>query len=290
MDIHRVAELAQVGNDPARVGSDVPLARGPAATCSTSIPSSAAVMYVSGASPIVQCECSSSALVPIRARTAGISVRARSGVRRPVGSLMYRRDDIGRCCEHGGEICVERIIMNRADRVGEPGEHFAAFLADHPRAIEERLRVVHRIDQREARDAVDHQRAIRESHELGIRGLPGDETKPGGDELQRRVGCCRAHAPNQCPRILLVRAHAHAHVRARGEIDCLQPDAVHDGCDLQGLGGIQPGGAPDALVAVPDRNIDELDIGHAALTPGSILTFAASFGARSAKWRAAVRC
>ena len=44
---------------------------------------------------MVQCACSSSGLPDKRARTAGISVRARSGVSRPAGSLMYARSTYG---------------------------------------------------------------------------------------------------------------------------------------------------------------------------------------------------
>ena len=80
-------ELAQIGDDTAATGSDEPPPTGPMATCRASTPSSAATVYVNGARPIVQCEWSSSGLPPIAAWIAGISVRARSGVSKPAGSL-----------------------------------------------------------------------------------------------------------------------------------------------------------------------------------------------------------
>ena len=52
-------------------------------------------MYVSGASPIVQCEWNSSGLPPSAALITGISVRARSGVSKPAGSFRYARSTSG---------------------------------------------------------------------------------------------------------------------------------------------------------------------------------------------------
>ena len=41
-----------------------------------------------------------------------------------------------------------------------------------------------------------------------------------------------------------------------------EADAIHDRRDLHDLRGVQPGGAPQALIAVADRDVDEIDLGH----------------------------
>ncbi len=262
MDIHRVSELAQVGDHPARVRQRCAVGEWTASDVQD-IDSELGSRHVRQRGKADGAMGMQFQRLGTNAGTDGRNQRACALGSQEAGRVLdVQARDIGRSSEHAGEIGVKGVIVYGADRVGEPGEHLATLLANHPRAIEQRLAVVHGIDQCKSRDAVFHQRAIGESHELRVGGLPRDETKAGGDELQRRMGRCGAHAPDQHPGVLLVRAHAHAHVSARGEVDRVQPDPVHDRRNLQGLGNVQPGGAPDALVAVPDRDIDELDIRH----------------------------
>jgi hypothetical protein len=50
--------------------------------------------------------------------------------------------------------------------------------------------------------------------------------------------------------------------RARHEVERPEPDPVEHRGDLQDVVGAQPGGPPQALVAVPQRDVDELDLSH----------------------------
>ncbi len=68
-------------------GWDVPLASGLTAVQKNEAPSRADSRYTRGAIVAVQCECTSSGSDGAAARNAGTSVRTRSGVRRPPGSL-----------------------------------------------------------------------------------------------------------------------------------------------------------------------------------------------------------
>ena len=52
------------------------------------------------------------------------------------------------------------------------------------------------------------------------------------------------------------------HVRAGGEIECEKTNAVHDRSDGDNVRRGQAGGAPQALIAVAEGNVDELNVGH----------------------------
>src|SRR6266550_413786 len=70
------------------------------------------------------------------------------------------------------------------------------------------------------------------------------------------------HEAYPLPRVLAVGPHRHPHVGAGGEVESPKAGPVHDWGDLQHLAGGQPGGAPQALVAVPERDVEKLDLTH----------------------------
>ena len=82
---------------------------------------------------------------------------------------------------------------------------------------------------------------------------------PGRDEAERRLGHQLAHDADALPRVLGVRAHRHRHVRAAREVDRVEADAVHHGRDLGDHRRRQRVGAPEALVPVAHRRVDEPD-------------------------------
>src|SRR5205807_6786230 len=69
----------------------------------------------------------------------------------------------------------------------------------------------------------------------------------------------RADQANALPRVLVVKADRHRHVRARGEVERLIADPVHGRRDRQDVRGGQAGGAPQALVAVARGRVDDPD-------------------------------
>src|SRR5688572_2603334 len=85
------------------------------------------------------------------------------------------------------------------------------------------------------------------------------------------------HEPDTLPGVFFVEAHGHTHVRARCEIERMKSHAFDDRSDLKNLGRVQAGGAPQALIAIPYRYDDELDVSHhnllkrSARAPGLIL-------------------
>ncbi len=178
--------------------------------------------------------------------------------------------------ERAGEIGVESVVMHGADGVGQAREDLAAFLANDAGEIEERGQVMHRIDEREARDAVAHEAAIHEPHEVAPGRFPGDEAKAGRDELQRRIGRRGPHGADELPRIFLVSADGDAHVRAGVEIERGEADAIEHRRDAQRLGRIECGGAPETLVTVADGDIDELHGSDLGALCGCALAFTAS--------------
>ena len=77
-----------------------------------------------------------------------------------------RRDPLG----------VVGVRVHGADRVREPDDDLLdALLARHPGDAAERLRVVGRLGELEAADAVAHDAAEREPHHVLVARLPGDE-------------------------------------------------------------------------------------------------------------------
>ena len=71
-------------------------------------------------------------------------------------------------------------------------------------------------------------------------------------------GVACGHEPDALPRIFLLVAHRHAHVGRGREVDGLEADAIHHRCDGERAGGVDAGGAPQALVAVAQAGLDEL--------------------------------
>ena len=83
--------------------------------------------------------------------------------------------------------------------------------------------------------------------------MPGVMKPSGVSGISSRTTRMRSHG------ILGVRAHGHRHVRAAREVDRAEADAVDHGRDLGDHRRRQRVGAPEALVAVADRRVDEPD-------------------------------
>src|SRR5262249_55867395 len=107
---------------------------------------------------------------------------------------------------------------------------------------------------------------------------PGDEAHARGDEAQRRLRHRGADDPETLPRVLAVEAHGDGHVRAGREVAGVEADAVEGGRDREHVGSGQPGGAPEALVAVTRSRVDDLDEAH----PGRTLNRASPYSTGSA--------
>src|SRR5581483_7552474 len=154
-----------------------------------------------------------------------------------------------------------------ADRVGQPDDDlFDALLARHPRAAAQALRVVRRVGELEPPDAVADDATEREPHQLLVARRPRDEAHAGGDVAERRARHRRPDEAEPLPRVLLVEAHRDCHVRARAEVDRVEADPVDRRRDRDDVFGGQAGRAPQALVSVSRRRIDDAD-DLAALSP-----------------------
>ena len=142
---------------------------------------------------MVQWECSSSCFAPITALMAGISVRARSGISRPPGSLMYSASTSGHAASRRAAVHVVRVVVDGAERVHQRGDHeFAARLLDHrAQAICASTSFIGSARQKRR---MPLRASVRKASAMnsGLARLPGDEAETGRHELQRRVGRGRA--------------------------------------------------------------------------------------------------
>ena len=162
--------------------------------------------------------------------------------------------------ERGDALGVVRVRMHGADRVGQPDDDLLdALLARHPRDATQRLRVVGGLGELEAADAVADDAPEREAHHLLVARLPRDEAHARRDEVEERVRHRGAHQPDQLPRVLAVEAHGDRHVRARREVERVEADALHRRRDREDVARGQARRAPEALVAVARRRVDDLD-------------------------------
>ena len=138
--------------------------------------------------PMVQCECSSSGLLPIAALIGG-NERA-SAQRRQKAARVFDiyRIHIGAFGKRAGAGDVVSVVVDRTQREDQRADHvLAARGFDHARAGDVGIRVVHRIGQREPAHAVVDESLEHERHELGAGRFPGNKTKAGGEKLQRRL-------------------------------------------------------------------------------------------------------
>ena len=155
---------------------------------------------------------------------------------------------------------VVRVRVHRADRVGQPDHDLLDALA---RAIAARRR------SRSGRWR--GRRSACAGSRCGPRG--GTEraitsSSAGTHEmkripvviiLQRRVRHRLADQADALERVLPVEAHRDRQMGARGEVERVEPDAVHRGRDREHVGRRQAGRSPQALVAVARARVDELD-------------------------------
>ena len=163
---------------------------------------------------------------------------------------------------------VMRIVVHRAQCEDQRRNHIlAAALLHHARAGDVRVGVVHGVGKAETTDAVARQYPERERHELRVRGLPRNEAKPRRHELQRRIRRCRRHQPDALPRVLLLVADRHSHVRGGGEIDGLEAHPIHRRRDGESSRGVDTERRPEALVAVAQRGFNELNVSHCWRAP-----------------------
>ena len=109
------------------------------------------------------------------------------------GILDIERVDVGAFGKSSCAGHVVGVVVNRAQRKDQRADDvFAPGGLDHARAGDVRIRVVHRIGQRESAYSILDERLESERHELGTGRFPGDKTKARGEELQRRFGMALA--------------------------------------------------------------------------------------------------
>ena len=182
------------------------------------------------------------------------------GRQQAAGILEVEAVDVRAVRERGDALGVVRVRVHGADRVRQPDDDLLdALLARHPRGAAERLRVVGRLGELEAADAVADDAPEREPHHVLVARLPGDEAHAGRDEVEERVRHRRAHQPDQLPRVLAVEAHGDRHVRARREVERMEADALQRRRDREDVVRREAGRAPEALVAVARRRVDDVD-------------------------------
>ena len=156
---------------------------------------------------------------------------------------------------------VQLVVVDRADGVDQRADDLrGAGGADHGRGAAHRVHVVHRVEHDEAADPAQHQPVVGQLHQVRVDAFPGDEPEPRADELQRGVRHRRVGEPDALPRVLPVGAHRDPHVGAGGVVQGAEPDPVQHRGDLQDLRRVQPGRAPQALVTVPDRHVEEFQL------------------------------
>ena len=178
----------------------------------------------------------------------------------PAGVLQVQAVHVGAVGQRGRPLGVVVVGVDRADRVREPDHDLLdPLLARHPGQPSEPRRVVGRVGDLKAADPVAGHQPERQPDHVLVGGHPRDEPHPGADHPQRRVRHRRAHQPDPLPRVLAMEAHRHRHVRARREVERVVADPVHRRGDRDHVGRGQPGGAPQALVAVAGGRVDELD-------------------------------
>ena len=141
---------------------------------------------------------------------------------------------VGAVGERRGALRVVRMRVHFTDRVGETDHDLlgSLFAEDLGHAAQP-LRVVRGVGDLEATNAVAHDAAEHEPHQVLVAGNPGDEAHAGRDEGERCVRHRHADEPDSLPRILLLEPHGDRHVRARGEVDGVESDPIHRRRDLE---------------------------------------------------------
>ena len=184
------------------------------------------------------------------------------GVRRQQAArvLQVEAVDVAAVRERRDPLCVVRMRMHRADRVGQSDDDLLdTLLAGDPGGAPEGRRVVGGLRELEAADSVAHDAPEGEPHDVLVAWLPRDEAHAGRDEVEERGRRGGAHQPNQLPRVLSVEADRDGHVRARREVERMEADPLHHGSDCERLAAGKPGRAPEALVPVARGRVDDLD-------------------------------
>ncbi len=191
------------------------------------------------------------------------------GREQAAGILEVEAVDVRAVRECSDALGVVRVRVHRADRVRQPDDDLLdALLARHPRGATKRLRIVGRLGELEATDAVADDAPERQPHHLFVARLPRDEAHAGRDEVEERARHRGAHQPDQLPRVLAMEAHGDRHVRARREVQRVEADALHRRRDREDVARRQARGAPEALVAVAGRRVDDPTTERLTAPPG----------------------
>jgi len=98
--------------------------------------------------------------------------------------------------------------------------------------------------------------------QVGRRAVEADEALAGGQETERGLGRGAAQRIEPRPRILAVVAHRSGHQRARGRLDRVVAHLADRRRDTLDRACAHARQAPQALVAVAQRDIDEAHVGH----------------------------
>ena len=115
----------------------------------------------------VQCECTSSGSAGAAARSAGTSVRTRSGVSRPARVLEVEHVHVGARGDLARARGVVVVGVNRADAVDEADQHLlGALLLRDPGDAQIGLDVVHRLGDPDPADAAADDAGQGESHDV----------------------------------------------------------------------------------------------------------------------------
>src|SRR5581483_11296784 len=178
----------------------------------------------------------------------------------PAGVLQVEAVDVRAVGERGRAGGVVRIRVHGAEGVREPDDDLLdPLLARDARHTPERSGIVRRLRELETADAVANDAAEGEAHHVLVARLPGDEAHARGDEVEGRLRQRRPHEADQLPWVLAMEPDGDGHVRARREVERMEADRLHRRRNCKDLAGGEAGGAPEALVAVARRRVDDLD-------------------------------
>ena len=204
---------------------------------------------------------------PAACTTAGNSVRPRSGVSSPVGSLIEMKSASSRTSSVL-RVHVVRIGVHRAQRVGH---HRVDLHAGRVRRAHRRLDVavvVQRVVDGEHLDAEPRQHLRVERDDVVGEQLERVEALPARQRVARRREAL-AQQPDALPRILVQVAHADVEHRAAEDVDVGVAGAVDRAEDRRHHRG-RHARRPQALVRVAQRDVDEVEAlsGHCNFDSG----------------------
>ena len=157
--------------------------------------------------------------------------------------------------------CQELLIgVYGAGCVNHTGKHISDALLFCPASnLHGLLDVISRLGNHDAAEAMASHHTQRHPIHRLFSLLPRHEAHAGGDARQVSVGGSSTNATNALPRIFTVELGSHHQVSGAGEVQGVQTHALIDRCHGFGHAGGDASGSPEALVAVSNTGVNDLD-------------------------------